>query len=273
MPMSDRAGTARSNEVRLRYVVRGTGPTVLFIMGLGGRAADWNDAFIGRLADRFETITFDNRGTGGSDHPDGEWTLEAMADEAMAVLDALGRPHAHVVGLSMGGMIAQLVALRHPARVDRLALLATHPGGPGVVQPTPRGLTALTPDRRLPPAEIVRRAMIAITAPGFVERNPAAIAMLVELALAQPTPAATFARQMGAIVRSDRSARLGEIRAPTLVVHGGADELVPPENGRSLARAIPGARYVELPDVGHMPMWECPDVLASLLGDFLAGTG
>ena len=271
--MSDTVGTARSNDVRLRYFTRGTGPTVLFIMGLGGRAADWNDAFIDRLADRFETVTFDNRGTGRSDHPNGDWTLEAMADDAVAVLDTIGRDRAHVVGLSMGGMIAQVVALRHPARVDRLALLATHPGGAGVVQPTPRGLTALTPDRSLPAAEIVRRAMTAITAPGFVERSPATIAALVDLALAQPTPTTTFMRQMGAIVRSDRSARLGEIRAPTLVVHGAADELIPPGNGRALAQGIPGARYVELPDVGHMPMWESPDALASVLGDFLARAG
>jgi pimeloyl-ACP methyl ester carboxylesterase len=264
---------ARAGTVRLAYQVRGQGPTILLIMGLGGRAADWNDAFLARMAEGFEAVTFDNRGTGASDRPDEEYTLDVMADEAVAVLDALGRPRAHVVGVSMGGMIAQLVALRHPESVDRLALLSTHAGGPGAIPPTPLGMTALMADRSRPPADMVRDAMTAITAPGFAERDPGAIAALVDLALAQPTPPATFARQMNAIMGSDRSDRLGSIRAPTLVVHGTEDPLVPPGNGAILARGIPGARLVELPGIGHLPMWECPARLATLLTEFLAATG
>jgi 3-oxoadipate enol-lactonase len=266
-------GETRAHGIRLAYYGRGAGAPVLLVMGLGGRAADWNDAFLDRLAPAFELISFDNRGTGRSDRPNEEYTLDRMADEAVAVLDAAGHDRAHVVGISMGGMIAQLVALRHPARVRGLVLIATTTGGPTVVPPTPAALAVLAPDRSLPPDEIVRRAMATISAPGFAARRPDAIEALVALAVAQPTPQFVFVRQLAAIMASDRLARLGGITAPTLVVHGTEDPLVPPPNGAALARAIPGARLVELPQCGHLPMWECPERLAAVVHDFLRSTG
>ena len=217
--------TARVGGVKLAYYVRGAGPPVLFVMGLGGRASDWNDRFLAPLAARFTAVTFDNRGTGASDKPMEDYSLEVMADEAVGVLDACRHARAHVVGISMGGMIAQLVALRHPARVDRLVLIATHGGGPGVVPPTPEAMATLAADRTRPRAEVVRRAMATITAPGFAAREPAAIEALVALAEAQPTPEAVFARQLAAILASRRMSRLGAITAPTLVVHGTDDPL------------------------------------------------
>jgi pimeloyl-ACP methyl ester carboxylesterase len=265
--------TTRVHGVTIAYEVRGAGPTALFIMGLGGRATDWNDAFIARLTPHLEVVTFDNRGTGGSDRPEEGYTLEVMADEAVAVLDAIDRPRAHVIGISMGGMIAQLVALRHPGRVERLVLIATHGGGRTVVPPTAEAMRVLMPDRSLPPAEIVRSSMAAIAAPGFAQREPAAVDAIVALALAQPTPQMTFARQMTAILASNRMDRLGTITAPTLVVHGSEDPLIPPANGEAIARAIPGARLLELPACGHLPMWECPRRLADELLHFLHASG
>ena len=265
--------TATVGGVRIAHYVRGAGPPALFIMGLGGRATDWNEAFLAAVAKRFEVITFDNRGTGASDRPTGEYTLELMADEAVGVLDALSRPRAHVIGISMGGMIAQLVALRHPERVDHLVLIATHGGGPRVVPPTPAAMAVLTADRLRPPAELIRDSMSTITAPGFAARNPETIEALVALAEAQPTPVSVFARQLAAIMASSRMARLGDVTRPTLVVHGMEDPLVPPANGAALARTIPGARLVELPGCGHLPMWECPARLANVLSDFLPAPG
>ncbi len=248
-----------------RYV-RGRGPTVLFIQGLGGRAADWGDAFLDLLAPDFEVVTFDNRGTGKSESPGGTWSLEDFADDAVAVLDELDRAHAHVVGLSMGGMIAQLLALRHPARVRTLGLVCTHMGGHGLVPPTAAATTVLMADpTNVPPAEIMRRVMHTITGPGFAERTPAAVDAMIAIAAAQPTPPATFARQLQAIMSNDRSAALRDLRVPTLVVHGVDDPLIPIATGRALAAAIPGARLVELPGVGHLPNWECPGRLADLL--------
>jgi pimeloyl-ACP methyl ester carboxylesterase len=267
------ARIARVNGVGIAYYVRGEGPPVLFIMGLGGRASDWNEDFLRALGTRFELITVDNRGTGASEAPSGAFTLDAMADEVVGILDALGRPTAHVVGVSMGGMIAQLVALRHSTRVDRLVLIATHPGGPSVVPPTPAALAVLVADRSRPAADLVRDAVSTITAPGFAARAPAVIDALVALAEAQPTPPSVFARQLAAILASDRTARLADITRPTLVVHGTEDPLVPLANGAALARTVPDARLVELEECGHLPMWECPDRLAAIVREFLAAPG
>jgi pimeloyl-ACP methyl ester carboxylesterase len=262
--------TARVGHVNLAYYVGGSGPPVLCIMGLGGRGTDWNPAFLAAMTPHHEMIRFDNRGTGASDRPEETYSLDVMADEALGVLDAVGRERTHVVGTSMGGMIAQLVALRHPSRVAGLVLIATHAGGPSVTPPTPAAMNALVGDRSHPPEMIVREAMTTITAPGFAARHPEAIDALVANAVRQPTPPASFARQMQAIIASDRTSRLADIRAPTLVVHGTDDPLVPHANGERLARHIPGARLVTLPDCGHMPAWERPGDLARELSAFFA---
>src|SRR5262252_4604030 len=112
--------TTRVGRCNIAYYVDGSGPPVLCIMGLGGRGIDWNPAFVATMARRHRMIRFDNRGTGASDCPEETYSLEVMAEEAIGVLDALDCARAHVVGVSMGGMIAQLVALQHPSRVDRL---------------------------------------------------------------------------------------------------------------------------------------------------------
>jgi 3-oxoadipate enol-lactonase len=262
--------TTRVGSVNLAYYVDGSGPPVLCVMGLGGRGTDWNPAFIAAMAPHHEMIRLDNRGTGRSDRPEEDYSLEVMADEAVAILDAVGRERADVLGVSMGGMIAQLAALRHPARVRRLVLVATHAGGATVTPPTPVAMAALVADRSRPPAELVREAMTAITAPGFAASHPEAIEALVANATALPTPPASFVRQMQAIMASDRSARLRDVAAPTLVIHGTDDPLVPYPNGELLAREIPGARLLTLPGCGHMPMWECPDALAREVRAFLA---
>lgn len=260
---------ATAGKVRLAWYARGDGFPVLLIMGLGGRAADWGEVVPSALATRFRVISFDNRGTGASDKPDEEYHLEVMADEAMAVLDAAGASRAHVVGISMGGMIAQLVALRNPGRVERLALLSTTTGGAAATPPSPEAARALLPDRSRPAAEIVRTAMGLVTAPGFAGKHPQVIEDLVRIALAAPTPGFVFARQLAAVMASDRSARLREIEAPTLVLHGDADPLVPYGNAVALQSRILGARLTTLAGSGHLPMWEKPDETAAALLDFL----
>ena len=256
------------NGVNLAYYVVGEGAPVLMIQGLGGRAADWG-TIPRALSRRYQAITFDNRGTGKSDKPDVEYSLAGMADEAIAVLNALGHQRAHVVGLSMGGMIAQLVALQHPESVDHLVLISTTPGGSRTVAPTPAAMLALIPDFSRPPEEVVRNSMRAITAPGFADAHPEVIGEIVATALAAPTPQFVFARQMAAIMASDRSADLHTIEKPTLVVHGDADALVPHANGVILAEGIPGARLLTLRGCGHLAMWEQPVELSRALLEFL----
>jgi pimeloyl-ACP methyl ester carboxylesterase len=214
-------------------------------------------------------VRVDNRGTGASDKPRDAFTLEDMAKDAIAVLDAVGADKVHVVGISMGGMIAQLLALDHAARVDHLVLMSTHYGGFELVMPAPEVAVIFMRPPAMSRDDIVRNAMRLITAPGYADKNPQAVEELVRLALAEPTPNAIFGSQMQAIIGSDRSARVSSIRAPTLILHGDADPLIPFENGRRLAQAMPQARFEVLKGCGHLPMWEACDEVIGLLNEFL----
>ena len=267
--------TARSRGAELVYSIEGDGPeTVLLIMGLGARAADWGTRFPGALAERYRVVRFDNRGVGRSPRAAAGYSLADLADDAVAVLDAVGAARAHVVGVSMGGMIAQLVALDHPARVARLVLLSTHHGGPDLERTHPDALRLFDPATLLAgsrdPEAMMRHGIDVITAPGFAARSPEIVAELVENARVAPTHPAVFIAQFQAILASDRSERVRAITAPTLVVHGTEDKLIRPSNGRLLAERIPGARLVMLEQCGHMPMHEQPDALAAHVLAFLA---
>lgn len=261
-------GAARRGEVEIAYDVRGAGPWLALLMGLGGRAADFGEPFTDRLAARFRVLRVDNRGAGRSSKPQGPYELRGLADDALAALDAVGAIHAHLLGFSMGGMLAQELAIEHGARVDRLVLLSTHEGGARVVPPSDETLQAMA-GRGRDARAVVRKRVAAVAAPGWAEANPTVLEEIARLALEEPMPMHAFLSQAQAVLQSDRSARVPGIEHPTLVVHGALDPLVPIENGRRLARAIPGARLVELPAVGHLPMWEAPDALASLVEDFL----
>ncbi len=264
------SGIARSGEIELSYSVSGSGDsTVLLVMGLGGRAADWGTAFPEALARRHRVIAFDNRGTGASSKPKAHWSLDDMAKDAVTVLDAVGAERAHVIGISMGGMISQLLALDHAARVDRLVLMSTHAGGPDVVYPSGEVAGVFSTDPGTPVDVMMRRAMRLISAPGFAEAHPEAIDELVRLAVLQPTPWRAFMAQLQAIIQSDRSARLASVTSPTLIVHGDLDPLIPYPNGVTLAKLIPNSKLVTLEGCGHMPMWEAVPALSRVVGDFL----
>jgi 3-oxoadipate enol-lactonase len=265
------SGITRVGEIELSYSVSGKGEsTVLLVMGLGGRAADWGTHLPEILARSHRVVTFDNRGTGASSKPKAHWTLDDMANDAITVLDAVGAERAHVVGISMGGMIAQLIALDHAARLDRLVLLSTHSGGPDVVYPSGEVAAVFSADPGTPVDVMMTRAMRLISAPGFAERSPKAIEELVRLAVLQPTPWRAFMAQLQAIVGSDRSTRLSKITAPTLIVHGDLDPLIPYPNGVALSKLIPNSTLVTLEGCGHLPMWEAPEELGRVVGDFLS---
>ena len=262
--------SVRSGGVNIAYSVQGSGPrTVLLVMGLGGRSADWGTALPSALAERFRVVRFDNRGTGASDKPRDAFTLEDMTRDAISVLDAVGAQKSHVVGISMGGMIAQLLALDHAERVDHLVLMSTHFGGFNLVMPGPEVASIFMRQPDMSRDEIVRNATRLITAPGFADKHPEAIEELVRLALVEPTPNAIFGSQLQAVLGSDRSARVSSIRAPTLILHGDVDPLIPFENGRRLAQAMPNARFEVLKGCGHLPMWEACDDVVELLFEFL----
>ena len=242
---------ALSGSVRLHYERTGEGPPVLLVMGLGMNATGWWRT-VRVLAERLEVIAFDNRGVGRSDRPEGPYSAAGMADDAVRVLDAAEVERAHVYGLSLGGMIAQEVALRHPDRVERLVLGATTPGGERAV--------AIDEDAR---AFFARRAQMsaeeavwasvpynygAATRAEHAERIGEDIVQRLRFPI-EPEP---YRAQLAAALGHDTGDRLGDIRAPTLVVHGEEDRMVPAANARILAEAIPGARADLWPGAGHL---------------------
>jgi 3-oxoadipate enol-lactonase len=224
---------------------------LLMIMGLAGSARAWT-RLLPHVSRRHRALVFDNRGTGDSDGVRGPLTMDDLAADALAVLDAAGEDSAHVLGVSMGGMVAQHLALAHRERVRSLLLACTTPGGRSGSPPWRLLATAalrpvLGPDRTsglLAPA---------LYAPATRFEHPERIDFDRRVRLGDATPTATLLAQMAAVARHDVRGRLGELDGLSVtVIHGADDVLVPPARGRELAAGIPGARLVELERCGHM---------------------
>lgn len=265
---------ATCNGIELEYETFGdpSGAPLLLIAGLGSQMISWNDQFCELLAGRgFQVIRFDNRDVGLSTWMDAAYTLNDMAADAAGLLDAIGIPAAHVVGTSMGGFIAQLVALNHPDRVLTLTSIMSGPNGEDEVPPTDEGREVLlvpapkTREERIQVGLWAKRRLLGSADPYDDEYERARVTAAVDRAY-HP---AGFARQLGAIVAApSRLCRLSSLRVPALVVHGRDDILVPVDNGRKVAAAIPGARLMEIEGMGHdLPsrVWEqVADAIAEL---------
>jgi 3-oxoadipate enol-lactonase len=247
----------------------GAGFPLLLIQGLGYAVWAWRFQ-LPAFAQHWRTIAFDNRGSGRSLKPRGPYTIEQLADDAAAVLDALEIDRAHVLGLSMGGYIAQTLALHRPELVRSLVLCGTGPG-----KPTHEPIPAATLDRwlanaHLPPAEYARATMYLSFAPGWAEANRNLYDELLAARLEFPTPPEAWEAQYAACVRFvEQGAPVEQIGVPTLVVHGDADNVVPVSNGRALARRIPQAELVELPGRGHLALMEDPTRFNAAVINFL----
>lgn len=248
---------ATANGIEIQYETLGSpgAPALLLIGGLGTQLVSWDEEFCELLADHgYFVIRFDNRDAGLSTWPDGEYSLDDMAADAVGLLDALGIRAAHIVGASMGGFIAQLVALDRPERVLSLTSMISGPNGLDQVQPTPEAqalLLAPVPPTREERIELGVVAKQTLLGPDDPFDEPYERAK-VERAVDRAYHPAGFARQLQAIVAApSRLERLRHLRVPALVVHGDADILVPVENGRRVAAAIPGARVLEIRGMGH----------------------
>jgi pimeloyl-ACP methyl ester carboxylesterase len=197
--------------------------------------------------------------------------MQDMAEDVLAVIEAVEVERAHVLGSSMGGMISQCLASAYPERVGRLVLMSTHSGGPGLAPPEPRAAATFMPAPTLSVGEVRRRALEGVLPLGFPEAHPDVIDRLVRLREQAPTSAIAWRGQYAAILASDRSQLVGRIRARTLVLHGDLDPLIAFENGKRLAERIPGAKFELLPGCGHMPYIEQPELTARAVLDFLQG--
>ena len=265
---------AKANGIELEYDTFGdpSGAPLVLIAGLGMQMVGWDEEFCELLAGRgFHVIRFDNRDAGLSTWPDATYTLEDMARDAVGLLDALGVQQAHVVGASMGGFIAQVVALDHPERVLTLTSMISGPNGEDQVQPTPEAMALLFSPRPPTREEQVllglrsNKALLGPDDPFDETYERTRIERAIDRAYNPPG----FLRQFQAIAAAPgRLERLRSLRVPALVVHGDADILVPVQNGRNVAAVIPGARLVEIEGMGHdVPrrVWErVADEIAAL---------
>jgi pimeloyl-ACP methyl ester carboxylesterase len=279
---------AAANGIEIEYETFGdaAGPPVLLVMGLGAQMISWNDEFCELLAGRgFHVVRYDNRDCGLSTWMDeagpadiagalsGEaapaYTLDDMAADAVGLLEALGIGAAHVVGASMGGFIAQTIAINHPDRVLTLTSIMSGPAHPESVSPTPEATAVLfvppaaTRDERITQEMWIRKVLMGPADP-FDED---AERVRAERAIDRAYHPAGTARQFAAVLASQpRLERLRGVRVPTLVIHGLDDTLIPVDNGRAVAAAVPGSRLVEIEGMGHdLPKRVWPQLLDEIV--------
>jgi pimeloyl-ACP methyl ester carboxylesterase len=289
----------RANGIDIEYEGFGllTDPAILLIMGVTAPMLNWPDALCRGLADRgFRVIRFDNRDIGRSTHlealgrPDlgaliaevtagrpvaAPYVLDDMAADAVALLDALGIERAHIVGASMGGMIAQLVAINHPDRTRSLVSIMSTTGRPEVSQPTPEAFQAILSQ----PASLAREHRIergirvwrVIGSPGFAASDEELTELVGRTVDYAPYDPAGMARQMAAVLAArPRNERLRAVTAPTLVIHGAADPLIPVTGGRDTAESIPGAELFVIEGAGHDIFAQLVPIYVEAIGDFAA---
>ena len=244
---------------KLHWESTGAGDAVLMIMGLGLSGGAWWRT-VPVLSRSLRVITFDNRGVGRSHARFHSYTTEAMADDAVSVLDAAELDRAHVYGFSLGGMVAQQLALRHPARVRSLVLGATHAGGPRAARPSADVIAFFRRRASLPARQAARESVPFNYGPRCRREHKDRIAEDIRRRLVHPFSEHAYRAQMVAATLHNCHRRLRRIQAPTLVVHGRHDRIVPVANAEILAELIPRAELRILADSGHLYATEQPEV-------------
>ena len=258
------------NGRQLYYERRGGGEPLLLIQGMTGNHMHWGEPFLSLIEPDFDAIYYDHRGIGRSAAVTDPFSIADLADDAIALLDLLEVETAHVVGISMGGMTAQEVALRHPERLRTLTLGCTFAGGPDSTATDPAlvmHLGELFMSGKL--GEAFAEALLLNVSPEFAA-DDANLAPFRQIAEELPMELPIMLAQLQAISAHDTSARLHEIDAPTLIVHGSADQILPVANAHHMAGLMPDARLEILEGVGHLFWWERPQRSAELVREHAA---
>ncbi|MFX0059135.1 MAG: alpha/beta fold hydrolase [Candidatus Hodarchaeota archaeon] len=258
------------DNVNLYYEIHGDGFPLVMIQGLSENIYWWDTPMIEELSKHFKTVIFDNRGVGRSDDLNGDVTIEIMAADVLGLMDALEIPQAHILGHSMGGMIAQELALKFPEHVKKLILCSTSCGGSKAEMPsvnTQRLLGKLS--RKAHTRDLIEEGMPHIFTKKFMDENPQFIEKKVDDILMIPTGSTTFKAQMAAWMRYNSCRKLKSINIATLIVHGKQDILVPPSNARLLVEKVPNAEVVYFDSNAHLIHSEEPDKFIEVLLKFL----
>jgi len=284
-------GKAKVNGIEIYHEIYGTGEPLVLIEGLGYSEWMWYK-LIPKLSETYKVIVFDNRGVGNTDKPDSEYTIELMADDTAGLLRTLGITKAHVLGISLGGFIAQEVALRHPDLVRSLILVSTSTGSrnamhkysqlwngylkmwgflPGIVEANGKASmpSGIEPYYGMTKEEKIRYGLMSAFTPEYFNDHPEEIDRIVEKRLENPQPTYAWKRQFIAGINFDSSAKVHEIEAPTLVIAGSKDKFVTPENSRELADRLPDSKFVTMEGTGHLLFIERSEELNNLVLSFL----
>lgn len=261
----------KSNGIELYYEIRGSGKPLVLISGLGYPLWQWHK-MVPLLEKHFQVIVFDNRGVGQSDKPAGPYTAQMLAADTAELLDALGIEKAIIMGHSMGGFIAQAMALDFSSKVEKLILCSTNFGGPHSVPVTPEAMKVLS-DVTSDAVTRFKNGLVVSTAPGWAEKNPQMIQEWIQWRTANPISPAPYQAQLaiGLALIPEAAAfesKLSRINIPTLILFGSHDKVVPPENARLLSEKISNSRVVIFPDAGHFFPIEIPETASRIVTEF-----
>jgi 3-oxoadipate enol-lactonase len=259
---------ASVNGIRVAFDLRGTGEPVVMIHGAQGDQTMFND-MAASFARHYRVLTFDQRGSGLSEKPDMDYTIGLLADDTAALMDHLGIPAAHIIGVSMGGTIAQEFALRHPTKVISLVLGCTTAGGPKAVRIGGSAFSAAYAAEPMSAEERGRALAEAAFTKRYLEQHPEIIPAMIEARRQRPIDPVALDHRLKAVLNHDAYNRLPEIKRPTLVITGRDDALIAWENSQILADRIPGAKVVVLESAGHCFWLEQPQLSNEAISQFL----
>ena len=258
----------QANGLTINYEVHGTGEPLLLVNGLADDLSSWAYQ-IEDFSSRYHVITFDNRGIGGTDKPAGGYTTADMAADAASLLGALNIPRAHILGVSMGGMIAQEIALRYPERVDKLLLCGTCSEASEANKRLYRVWQDTAPKLGLP--QMMKEVLLWCFTPQFFQETPQAAQETEEALTGIAQPVEAYLSQLHSIQVHNATARLSGITAPTLVLGAPGDLIFPPFQSRQLHEGIPGSTLRFTAHGGHAFLWEAPKEFNDAVLKFLAG--
>jgi pimeloyl-ACP methyl ester carboxylesterase len=272
------------NDIQIYYEVKGKGFPLVMIQGLSYSLDGWDPRLVEELSRKYKLVLFDNRGAGRTDVSDREYTIKLFADDTAGLMDALGISKAHVLGLSMGGMIAQELVLNYPEKVAKLVLCSTGSQWcfsqeasrilSAMAELSQEELTKMILSLKFAsdfPSDFVRKkpSVVIIFTSDFVKEQPDLVDLLFQRAARHPISEEGWRRQLNAVRGFNTHGRLQKIKVPTLILHGRKDVEIPPENGSILAKAIPNAKLVYLEKSAHRLAEEMREVINVLI-NFLA---
>ena len=263
------------NGIHLAYDIQGEGEPLVLVTGTGYCSWFWHKTTPG-LSEHYRVITFDNRGAGDTDKPEAPYSIPMMAADTAGLMDALALRDAFVLGHSLGGYIAQELAITRSDLVSKLILASTNYGGMKVIPPSPEAFDVLT-NREGDPIQLIRRGIAVACAPGFGETHPEVVKELIDYRLQGRVPLQQYQAQvmaalgMGGLTEEQVSERMSSIKIPVLLLFGEHDEVVPPGNATLMAEKLPDAEVKIIPDTGHLFPIERPEATVKAIREFLDG--